>query len=183
MAAEASFCLFMSDSLPLGVPVAVVAEIVEVDALVRISLCPDRIVGLCPYHRLVVPVVTLGAGGARSEASPAECKTKGKAAHEAVLILQTEHGLWGVLIDREGTVITTERPAACEPRILHDGIVTVGTIHHGNADHAMLDAEATWRGLREGVTNWFERINESAPPARFLASSSGPETLPDPAVL
>ena len=48
----------MSDSLPFGVPVAVLAEIVEVDALVRISLCPDRVVGLCPYHR---------AGGTRGD--------------------------------------------------------------------------------------------------------------------
>jgi len=173
MAAEASFCLFMSGSLPLGVPVADLAEIVEVDALVRISLCPDRIVGLCPYHRQVVPVVTLGARGSRPEALTAESRIKGKLARDAVLILQTDHGLWGVLIDREGTVITTERPVACEPRMLHDGVVTVGMIHHGKDDYAVLDAESTWRGLREGVTNWFERINESAPPARFLVSSSG----------
>ena len=173
MAAEASFCLFISDSLPCGVPVANLAEIVEVDALVRISLCPDRVVGLCPYHRQVVPVVTLGTRGVRSEASPVDSRTKGKAPREAVLILQTENGLWGVLIDREGTVITSERPNACEPRMLHDGIVTVGTIHHGKEDHAVLDAESTWRGLREVVTNWFERINESVPPARLPVSSSG----------
>ena len=36
-----------------------VAEILEVDALVRMSLCPPWIVGLCPYHREVVPVVSL----------------------------------------------------------------------------------------------------------------------------
>ena len=107
MAAEPAFCLFVSDSLRFGVPVAVVAEIVKVDALVRISLCPDRIVGLCPYHREVVPVVTLGTRGVRSEGSPVDSRTKGKAPHEAVLILQTDNGLWGVLIDREGTVITS----------------------------------------------------------------------------
>lgn len=173
MSAEASFCLFRSDCLPFGVPVSDLAEVVEVDALVRISLCPDRVVGLCPYHRQVVPVVTLGARGGRSEALPADSRTKGKAPREAVLILQTDNGLWGVLIDREGTVITSERPNTCEPRVLHDGIVTVGSIHHGTEDYALLDAESTWRGLREGVINWFERINESTPPARFLVSSSG----------
>ena len=62
MAADGSFCLFHCESLPFAVAVANVAEIAEVDALVCIGLCPPRIAGLCPYHRQVVPVVTLGRG-------------------------------------------------------------------------------------------------------------------------
>src|SRR5208283_582771 len=93
MAADGSFCLFHCGSLPFAVAVANVAEIAEVDALVRIGLCPPRIAGLCPYHRQVVPVVTLGQDPSRSATPTAEQRNSGKAAREVVLIVQTGQGM------------------------------------------------------------------------------------------
>ena len=126
MAADGSFCLFHCESLPFAVAVANVAEIAEVDALVRIGLCPPRIAGLCPYHRQVVPVVTLGQDPSRTAPPTAEQRNSGKAAREVVLIVQTGQGMWGILIDREGTSITTQRPSRHEPKDEGDGVVTAG---------------------------------------------------------
>ncbi len=164
MAAEGSFCLFRCGSLPFAVAVAHVAEIAEVDALVRIGLCPPRIAGLCPYHRQVVPVVTLGQDPSRSAAPAAEPRKSGKAAREVVLIVQTGQGIWGILIDREGTSITTQRPSRHEPKDEGDGVVTAGRIDHEGVVHSLLDAEATWRGLRALVVNWYALFNESSAP-------------------
>ena len=58
MAALPSFCLVRCDSRPLAVAVENVAQVLEIDALVKLSLCPPAIAGLCPYHRQVVPVAS-----------------------------------------------------------------------------------------------------------------------------
>jgi len=161
MAAEGSFCLFHCESLPFAVAVANVAEIAEVDALVRIGLCPPRIAGLCPYHRQVVPVVTLGQDPSRTARPTAEQRNSGKAAREVVLIVQTSQGIWGILIGREGTSITTQRPSRHEPKDEGDGVVTEGRINHQGVVYSLLDAESTWRGLRALVVNWYALFNES----------------------
>ena len=144
MAADGSFCLFHCESLPFAVAVANVAEIAEVDALVRIGLCPPRIAGLCPYHRQVVPVVTLGQDPSRTAPPTAEQRISGKGARQVVLIVQTGQGMWGILIDREGTSITTQRPSRHEPNDEGDGVVTEGRIDHQGVVHSLLDAESTW---------------------------------------
>lgn len=150
MAEDESFCLFHCDSLPMAVAVAHVAEIAEVDALVRISLCPPRVAGLCPYHRQVVPVVALGKSPFRADLPMIDQRNAGKSTKEIVLIMQTSQGLWGILIDREGTFLTTQRPSRHEPRDEGDGIVSEGRIDHGGKTYALLEAESTWRGLRTG---------------------------------
>ena len=161
MAAAGSFCLFHCESLPFAVAVANVAEIAEVEALVRIGLCPPRIAGLFPYHRQVVPVVILGQDPSRAAPPTAEQRNSSKAARKVVLIVQTGQGLWGILIDREGTSITTQRPSRHEPKDEGDGVVTAGRIDHRGVVHFLLDAESTWRGLRALVVNWYARCNES----------------------
>ena len=161
MAAEGSFCLFNCESLPFAVAVANVVEIAEVDALVRIGLCPPRIAGLCPYHRQVVPVVTLGQDPSRTARPTAEQRNSGKAAREVVLIVQTSQGIWGILIGREGTSITTQRPSRHEPKDEGDGVTTVGRIDHQGVVYSLLDAESTWCGLRALVVNWYALFNES----------------------
>jgi chemotaxis signal transduction protein len=173
MVDDPSFCLFHCESLPFAVAIEDVAEIVEMDVLVRISLCPPRIAGLCPYHRQVVPVVALGKDSCRTEPPTPEKRISGKGSRKAVLILQTDEGIWGIHIDRNGTVITPVRPSRHEPRSGEDGIVTVGLIPHGEADHALLDAGSTWRGLRELVVNWYARINESAASTRLISPAGG----------
>jgi chemotaxis signal transduction protein len=161
MAAEGSFCLFHCESLPFAVAVANVAEIAEVDALVRIGLCPPRIAGLCPYYRQVVPVVTLGQDPSRRARPTAEQRNSGKAAREVVLIVQTSQGIWGILIGREGTSITTQRPSRHEPKDEGDGVVTEGRIEHQGVVYSLLDAESTWHRLRALVVNWYALFNES----------------------
>jgi len=161
MAADGSFCLFHCGSLPFALAVANVAEIAEVDALVRIGLCPPRIAGLYPYHRQVVPVVTLGQDPSRGATPAAEQRTSGKAAREVVLIVQTRQGIWGILIDRGGTSLSTQRPSPHEPKDEGDGVVIAGRIDHQGVVHSLLDAEATWRGLRNMVVNWYAHSNES----------------------
>ncbi len=186
MAEHVSCCLFWSGSLPLAVAVEEVAEIVEIDALVRVSFCPPRIAGLCPYHRQVVPVVVFGpARGVANAAAPKKSKASA-GPWDAVLIMQTEQGLWGIKIDREGTVITSERPARHEAKHEQSGVVAVGLIHHGEVDYALLDAEATWRSLREAVLGWYGELGAGAVQSRFpdsrtqstqaLAGVAGPAT-------
>ena len=172
MAAEGSFCLFHCESLPFAVAVASVAEIAEVETLVRIGLCPPRIAGLCPYHRQVVPVVTLGQDPSRTAPPTAEPRISGKAATEVVLIVQTGQGMWGILIDREGTSITTQRPSRHEPNDAGDGVVTEGRIDHQGVAHSLLDAESTWRGLRALVVNWYALFNESSAAPRPLGRAA-----------
>ena len=97
-----------------------------------------------------------------------------RAAREVVLIVQTGQGMWGILIDREGTSITTQRPSRHEPKDEGDGVVTEGRIDHQGVVHSLLDAESTWRGLRALVVNWYahlqrvQRIAASHRPGRCL---------------
>ncbi len=175
MAEDESFCLFHCDSLPMAVAVAHVAEIAEVDALVRISLCPPRVAGLCPYHRQVVPVVALGKSPFRADLPMIDQRNAGKSTKEIVLIMQTSQGLWGILIDREGTFLTTQRPSRHEPRDEGDGIVSEGRIDHGGKTYALLEAESTWRGLRHwlptGMPCSTSRWHRSGQSARLLPAS------------
>lgn len=145
-----------------------VAEIVEIEALVRMALCPPQVVGLCPYHREIVPVVVLTNGFSPTAAGTVERRRSDRRARRVVLILRSNQDSWGIEVDREGTSITTHRPSRHEPKAGRDGVVTVGFIHHSEKDHALIDAEATWRGLRDAVVGWYARINESAHSARFL---------------
>lgn len=161
MAVDGSFCLFHCATQPFAVALANVAEIAEVDALVRVGLCPPRIAGLCPLHRQVVPVVTLRQDPSRKDPLAPGRRNSGKDPREVVLIVQTDQGMWGILIDREGTSITTQRPSRHEPKNEGDGVVTEGRIDHQGVAHALLDAESTWRGLRALVVNWYAHFNES----------------------
>ena len=54
------FCLFRGDAGPMAVSVESVAEVLETDTLVRLAWSPPQVVGMCSYHREVVPVVVLG---------------------------------------------------------------------------------------------------------------------------
>jgi purine-binding chemotaxis protein CheW len=170
MAEDIPICLFRSGSLPLAVAVEEVAEIVEIEALVRISCCPPRIAGLCLYHRQVVPAVVFGSGHGLAGAAAPQKRNASTGPGDAVLIMQTDQGLWGIKIDREGTVITTERPARHEPKQEQSGGVSVGLIQHGKIDYALLDAEATWRNLREAVLVWYGQLGTSGSLSRFPES-------------
>jgi hypothetical protein len=93
--------------------------------------------------------------------------------------MQTSEGLWGIRIDREGTVITAERPSRHEPKDDDSGIVTVGLIRQGELDHSLLDAPSTWRALRKMVLSWYDRLGEATSSAGFLdlTSTSAPAPI------
>src|SRR5208337_4467030 len=98
----------------------------------------------CLFHCGSLPfaVATLGQDPSRSATPTAEQRNSGKAAREVVLIVQTGQGMWGILIDREGTSITTQRPSRHEPKDEGDGVVTAGRIDHQGVVHSLLDAES-----------------------------------------
>jgi purine-binding chemotaxis protein CheW len=180
MAEDVSFCLFRCGSLALAVHVADVAEIVEIDSLVRISFCPPRVVGLCPYHRQVVPVVAFRSSGSGGDSRPSEKRAHGADARSAVLILETEQGLWGITIDRDGTLISDDRPARHQNTEHETGVVTVGLIRHGEVDYALLDAGSTWSVLRDSVARWYGQFSGGRSSSRCFDSPAS--RLLDPAV-
>jgi chemotaxis signal transduction protein len=161
MVADSPYCLFHHKSEPYAIEVETVAEIIEVPALVRIGLCPPWIVGLCPFHREVVPVVTVETEIRRTELAISELPAGGGASREVVLIIQSSQGVWGIAVDRDGTVITSVRASRHEPRKKEGGVVTIGFIHHEDTTFALLDPEATWRGLRAAVIDWYSQIIEA----------------------
>jgi purine-binding chemotaxis protein CheW len=180
MVADPPVCLFRCHSLPFAVTVNTVAEIVETAALVRMGLCPDCIVGLCPYHREVVPVVALGTESRGAEPLESKPSTVGKTSPDAVLIMQTSQGMWGIVVDRDGTVITTKRASHHEPRKGTRGVVTIGIVHHEETVYSLIDAEATWHGLREEIVGWFSRIHASVSKARFREPAIDQDVLASP---
>jgi chemotaxis signal transduction protein len=167
MVVDPPYCLFERGSHAYAVSLRDVAELVEVDALVRMGLCPPWILGLCPYHREVVPVITFAAEKGTSGLAGADPVEGGNLAVETVLIMQTSQGAWGVAIDRDGTVITTERPSRHEPRPGDGELVTTGVLRQKDKEYQLIDADATWHGLRRAIVGWYEQINEKAAARRF----------------
>ena len=54
------FCLFRGDTGPMGVTVQSVAEVLETDTLVRLPWSPPQVLGMCSFHREVIPIVVFG---------------------------------------------------------------------------------------------------------------------------
>lgn len=147
------WCLFKSDSRPFAVGVEAVAEVVEADKLVRLSLCPPEILGLCTVRRDIVPVLSLTPGpGAELHAGSDTDR------RNIVLILHSEHGAWGIRIDREGTVVAEGvlDPAA-GAQAGPTGPAIAGTLRRGDQSHAVIDPARTWRNVRENVEAWYRR--------------------------
>jgi purine-binding chemotaxis protein CheW len=180
MVPDPPVCLFRCHSLPFAVTVNAVAEIVETAALVRVGLCPDWIVGLCPYHLEVVPVVVLGTESHGTQPIEPKPSATGQTSQDAVLIMQTSQGMWGIVVDRDGTVITTERASRHEPRKGTRGVVTLGIVHHEETVYSLIDAEATWHGLRDEIVGWFARINASVSKARSRAPAIDQDVFASP---
>jgi len=188
MEQEKSFCLFHGDAGPTAVSVESVAAVLETESLVRLVWSPPQVVGLCPYHREVVPVISMGptASGAgtdrnvgvdsRSEAwagtSGAEDGREEKT-RCVVLILRTEHDAWGLRIDPAGTLISKECPDFHPPRLDEHGSVVIGALTHEETRYEIIDAAATWRGLRCAVARWYGLINE---PSFYSALAVGEKT-------
>jgi purine-binding chemotaxis protein CheW len=148
--AAPAWCLVRIGAQPFAVALPAVAEVVEAEELVRLPLCPPRILGLCTYRRDLIPVVGLLETSAtttgRGEGRP------------LVLLLRSEHGTWGIEIDRGGTVVAEGRLDERNASPLDSGgTVFIGSITRGESVSAVIDHEATWRNIRKQVEDWYKR--------------------------
>jgi len=172
---EKSFCLFHGDAGPMAVAVESVAAVLDTESLVRLVWSPPQVIGLCPYHREVVPVISIGPTGSDAGTdresgvdSHAEARSGTSAAKDVreettrcvVLILRTEHDAWGLRIDHVDTLISRECPDLHPPRLDEHGSVLIGALLRAETRYPILDAAATWRGLRSAVARWYGLINE-----------------------
>jgi len=147
--AAQSWCLVRIDTQPFAVALSAVAEIVEAEALVRLPLCSPQVLGLCTYRRELLPVIELSKG---PPATPGPLEGR-----PVVLILRSEHGMWGIKIDR-GVVIVAEVPLD-EPGPLpagSDGAVVIGSITRNDVSHSVIDADATWRNVRDMIESRYK---------------------------
>jgi hypothetical protein len=147
--AAQAWCLVRIDTRPFAVALHAVAEIVEAEEFVGLALCSPRVLGLCAYRRDLLPVIAFSDA---SSATPGPAEGR-----PVVMILRGEHGSWGIRIDRGGAIVA-EGPlddrggATAGP----GGAVVIGSITRGDTTHAAIDAEATWRNLRDAIERWYK---------------------------
>ena len=142
-----AWCLVQIDTRPFALALNAVAEIVEAEELVRLSLCSPVVLGLCAYRRDLLPVIALLDGPTAAPAS----------GRPLVLIVRGEHGSWGLKIDRGGAVVAEgplddRRATAAKPF----GPAVIGSITRGGTTYAAIDAEATWRNVRDAIERWYK---------------------------
>jgi chemotaxis signal transduction protein len=172
---ERWFCLFRGDAGPMAVPAESVAEVLDVDRLVRLAWSPPQVAGLCPFHREVIPVIRLAASthdtrvDSSGESDPpagthpsGERQDRDDRARRILLILKADRGSWGIRSDSAWTIMSRECPEYHAPQSEGDGPVLVGNILHAGTRYGVLDTEATWHGLRSAIGRWYGLIGESA---------------------
>lgn len=149
-----SLCLFTCGARPYAVGVESVVEVIELGPLVRIPLGPRPVLGLCVYRGGVAPIAWPGPGDmpAPEEKGPAP----------AVLVLRSDHGLWGLAIDRGGVAVG-EAPPGWQPGTpsVSGFLSIVGEIDRGGKSHALLDPEASWQTLRTTIEHWYGEVSRS----------------------
>ena len=149
-----AWCLFESSSRHWAVPLESVAEIIAVDRLVRMPLCPPDLLGLCTVRREAIPVFW----PVHDEASPGHLTPS-----HVVLILRVAQGLWGMPIIREGTIVledepgivpTSPDPSAARPS---DSPDDSSAILRGKVRYKILDPETAWHEARRSIERWYGR--------------------------
>ncbi len=149
-----SWCFFKSNTRPFAIGVDAVAEVVEADRLVRLSLCPPQILGLCTVRRDIVPVLSLNVSPAVAVADAPDAENRA-----VVLIVHSEQGAWGIRVDREGTVVADGvLEESWEPGEQgRQGPAIIGKLRRGGLEHEAIDPARTWRNVRENVEAWYRR--------------------------
>lgn len=173
------WCVFRCGAEPFAIALESVAEIVEVERLVGLPHSPPGVLGLCTLRREVVPVIALGGpwpDDATADGAPA-----------LVLILKGAAGLWALRVSAEGTAVAEEplevagmvSPTSCHGAGVRASFL--GTVRRGDSDYAVIDPEATWRGVRESIDHWYAghwgRDNPSRP--SFYSPVTNPRVAPD----
>jgi chemotaxis signal transduction protein len=180
------FCFFRVDAEPMAVSVESVAGVLETDRLVRLPWSPPQVVGLCSYHREAVPVVTLGSLEDKAADDRRKAQGTETALHSTetthidlgrsrwtVLVLRTDQGAWGISVKAGSAVMSQESPEHFAPRTDDRGGVLVGTVRFAGTSHGILDAEATWCGLRCAVVRWCGLLS-GLEPAASVPSEAAP---------
>jgi hypothetical protein len=188
MGQEQWFCLFGGDAGPMAVAAESVAEVIETESLVRLAWSPPQVVGLCPYHRDVVPVIRLApwspAAGADPAVAPEGTPEPGTSGEEhdvedrrrwVLLIVKTAQGAWGIPGESVWTIMSRECPEPVPLQADGSGPVLAGIIPHAGTRYGILDAEATWLGLRGAISRWYGVLGEPDPSSPM---SPGEESRP-----
>jgi len=163
-------CLFQSGSEAYAVSLEKVAEVVEVERLVRVPHSPPRIIALCTLRREVIPVVDLNDSPSATETAELSTKT-------IVLLLRTSRGIWGVPVSAEGTIVSEE--SMDEPGLGNRATPRgsrIGTLRKGSTTYNVIDPEATWHEIRRSVEAWYHDQwgGESAPSNLASLSRTSP---------
>jgi chemotaxis signal transduction protein len=187
---ERWFCLLRGDAGPMAVPAESVAEVLDIDRMVRLAWSPPQVAGLCPYRREVIPVVRLASSprdaamGSPAEPNPpTEIHPSGEGqdvddhARCILLILKAGRVAWGIRSDPVWTSMSRESPEYHPPRTDSDGPVLVGTILHEGTRYGVLDTEATWQVLRSAIGRWYGFIGEPEMVTSIAPGEGQPESL------
>lgn len=149
-------CLFHCGGTPLAIRLDSVAEVLEVDRIVRLPLAPPEILGLCILRREVIPVVALR--GPKSEVSPRLSSSA------LVLILRGDRGAWALKIDPTGTVVATEDVIHHQIDSLTCSILVLrGLLSREGTEYSVIDHDATWRHLKDRIDSAYSRDNGRDP--------------------
>ncbi len=146
-------CLFSCQGRPFAVTLDAVAEVVELDRLVRVPLCPSQIVGFCALRRDIIPVVRL------VNDDPVNLDGLEVGSGFVALFLQVDQGVWAIRIDREGVVVLDDgRVHRLESAEQGETACLVGTVDRAGTTYNVIDPEATWRNLRNEIENWYGQV-------------------------
>ena len=161
-----AWCLFQSGARPYAVRLDAVAEIVAAEGLVRLPMCPPRILGLFTLRRDLVPVLRMAEG-------PDE--DAGRDTRMVVLILRTEGGVWGIRVDR-GTTVGVEEThiGPGEPPPAEGGPERPKTVVRGGTSFVIVDPESAWREARATIEGWYgSHSGRSVAPGHGAAEGVG----------
>lgn len=146
---RAGVCFFRSGGRELAVGLDAVDEVADVVTLVPIPLTSPTVLGLHIHRRTVIPVV-----------QPPGCVVADNAeASPILLVLRSEQGPWGLMVDRAGLAIV-DKPMPIVP-IASLGVgaggdlaIEGGVDFHGRL-HRLIDAGRTWQMFREQIEGWY----------------------------
>lgn len=148
---RAGLCFFRSGGRRFAMEVEALMEVTDLGTLVPLPLGPPALLGLHTHRRAVVPVFR------PSPAAPNEHSDQ----NPILLVLRSEHGLWGIEVDRAGLMIVDNSRLleGLAPADSTAGLLAVrGQIDHAGLLHELIDAGLTWSNIRVEVERWYVAI-------------------------